>query len=919
MNHYFPTIRWLVFGLVWSWPGVFPVLGQVRLTEGTAFLNEAAFREGLRQRGLEDWLDQYFQDRSPADEVEEALRGRESLLEQAERPSTPPGQRKQLIDQAGRILADMVDRNPRHPVRLYGRIEMARDLLERRDPAAFDAFVLYELPGRDRTEVHALAARAKAALEILRREIGTAWDTVDVTASDDRRDASATDLRWLEQLDRQTAILFVWAELFEALSVDSTEPEHARNLKRILDQVTQRQGWTNLPIEHADLRCHGLVVATLAARRLNRLTEANEYARQIVNTMRQIKDPAGRERLRRTVLIGVLEQVRVLRDGGRLDEAARAVEQVKEFWAQGDRRGGFQDDLALAFLERSVLAARTAGATAGAEAMTRSILIPADALSPLKRLADRDPAARDALYATLAGALAAEPWLPDYSPFQCRLLAGAAVADVVGHRPVRETAIEDRLATILASLEKAIATWPADFPNMERGEWLFLLGRGQYLTDRPLDAVHTLARLAERYPDHDRATIAVEQAAAIAAERMRDSAVKDDPAVREAFILSAGLFRRVAPDSPASRQMQYYLALALERKGQLTEAAEQYAAVPADDANRLPALLGQARCLRNALRHGPAHQSVGREQIRQQAEHALQIASTARREARSGLSESATADERRLYGEIVLLLADLLNDSVLSRSAEALDALDEADAVFQKHPDLGCSALRARIVALRQLERWGAANETMRRLAGVDPDHAGEVAVALFDAMHEAVIAAEDAGDESAVRRIAGEAALLGDLLDPAGPFLKTLDDRRRLLVRIWRAWVLLKSGRADAAMGALDAIDHAELAAHEDLKIEYTLGWAETRLALGQSESARDAFNKVWLNTAERSPAWWRSYVGSLQCHTALGNDPQRIVKSIQQQKYLAPDLGAPRWKRTLEQIEKTNLEQAKQAEPAP
>lgn len=903
-----------------GWPGAFPAFGQTRPSDGAAFFYEVTFREGLRQRGLGDWLDQYRQDRPPADAVEEALRRRENLVEQAERPSTSPGQRKQIIDEANRILADAVDQNPQHPVRLYGRLELARDWLERWDPAAFDAVVLYELPGRDRAEVHTLAVRAKTMLEVLRREIGAAWDTIEVTVSENRPPGSTTDLRWLEQLDRQTAILLVWAELFQTLGESSTAPTHQHNLEKVLEQVTQRQGWTHLPVEHADLRCHGLVVATLAARRLNRLTEANEYARQIVNTMRQVQDPMGRERLRRPVLIGVLEQVRVLRDDGRLEEAARAIEQVKEYWAQSDRYGGFQDELALAFLERSVLAARVTGTASPAEELARSILVPAEALAPLERLADRDPAARDALYATLAGALANEPWSSDFSPFQYLLLAGSAVADVVRHRPVRDPAIESRLTTILASLEKAVATWPADFPNTERGEWLFLLGRAQYLTDRPLDAVHTLARLAEQYPDHDRALIAVEQAAAIAAEQMRTSAAKDDPAVREAFILSAGLFRRLAPDSPVSRQMQYFLALALERKGQLDEAAAQYAAVPADDPNRWPALLGQARCLRNALRRGPAHQSASREQIRQQAEHALQIASSARDVVRSALAAKATAAERRLYGEIVLILADLLNDPVLSRSAEALEALDEAEVAFEVDPDLRCSALQTRIVTLQQLQRWAAANEAMRRLATVDPDHAGPVAVALFEAMHEAVIAAEDAGDEAAIRRMAGEAASLGDLLlEQNGASLKTLDDRRRLLVHIWRAWVLLKSGRAEEAMAAFEAMDQASLAAHEDLKIEYTLGWAETRLAVGQYEPARDAFNKIWLNTAERSPAWWRSYVGSLQCHTALGNDPQRIVKSIQQQKYLAPDLGAPRWKRALERIENINQDKTKPNENTP
>ncbi|NLX14615.1 MAG: hypothetical protein GXY44_13315 [Phycisphaerales bacterium] len=913
MNRYYPIYIRYVTGFVWAWISILPAYGQAISIEDDSNLNEAAFREGLRQRGLIDWLEQYCQDRPPADEVEKALRRREILLVEAEQSSTPLWRRKELIDEAGRILLSVMERHPQHPVRLFGRFEFARDLLERRDPAAFDAVVLYELFGRDRAEVHDLSTRARAALEILRRDIGAAWDTVELSTWEDRGAVAATDLRWLENLDRQTAILCVWAELLEALSAEDTDLARRQSLRKLLEQVTRRQAWTSLPIEHADLCCHGLVVATLAARCLGLLEEANEYARQIVSTMRQVANPLDRERLRRTVFIGVVEQVRVLRDGGRLDEAARAVEQVKEYWMQSGQYGGLQDELVLAFLERSISVARGAKVLAPDDEGSRSILEPADALSPLKRLADRGPAARDRLYATLAGELAAESWLPTHSSFQHRLLAGAAVADVLRHRPVRNPDVENRLLTILSELEKVVEHWSEDFGVAERGEWLFLLGRSQYLVDRPLSAIQTLARLAEQYPDHDRTMIAVEQAAAIASERLRDSAVQDDPALREAFILAAGLYRRLIPDSPASRQMQYYLALALERKGQLIEAATQYAAVPADDLNRLSAWLGQVRCLRNALRHGPAHQSVAREQVRQQAEQALQVAFVARGEVRAALSEAATDEERYLYGQVVLVLADLLTDPVLARYSEALEVLDEADAVVQACPDLLGPALRMRILALQHLQRWGPANVNVRRLRPVDPDNVGSVAASLFDAMHEAIVAAEDDGDEAEVRRISGEAAALGDmLLENDGVFLKNLNDRETLIVCIWRAWVLLRSDRAAEAVEAFESIDTAKLSMYEDLKIEYSLGWAEGQLAMGRYEPARDAFNKIWLNTPERSLAWWRSYVGSLQCHTALGNDPQRIVQSIQQQKYLAPDLGAPRWKRALAQIENANRERA-------
>jgi len=56
----------------------------------------------------------------------------------------------------GRLIADYAE----HPARSTWRLELARDKLEREDPAAFDAVLLYELPGRDRATVAGLSAEA---------------------------------------------------------------------------------------------------------------------------------------------------------------------------------------------------------------------------------------------------------------------------------------------------------------------------------------------------------------------------------------------------------------------------------------------------------------------------------------------------------------------------------------------------------------------------------------------------------------------------------------------------------------------------------------------------------------------------------------------------------------------------------------
>ncbi len=65
---------------------------------------------------------------------------------------------------------------------------------------------------------------------------------------------------------------------------------------------------------------------------------------------------------------------------------------------------------------------------------------------------------------------------------------------------------------------------------------------------------------------------------------------------------------------------------------------------------------------------------------------------------------------------------------------------------------------------------------------------------------------------------------------------------------------------------------------------------------------------SEVWQRVPERSPTWWRAFVGSLEAHTRLGEDPERILQSIRQQELLSPELGGPRWQRQLKIIETAN-----------
>jgi len=97
-------------------------------------VDESLFRDGLRQRGLTEWLDQYFADTPPVDEADARLRQREQLLEEATAADLTVNQRRTLVNRAGAILSSLITEHPEHPARLRWQLELPRSARTPRSP-----------------------------------------------------------------------------------------------------------------------------------------------------------------------------------------------------------------------------------------------------------------------------------------------------------------------------------------------------------------------------------------------------------------------------------------------------------------------------------------------------------------------------------------------------------------------------------------------------------------------------------------------------------------------------------------------------------------------------------------------------------------------------------------------------------------
>ena len=875
------------------------------------FVDEALFRESLRRRGLGDWLGQYAADSQPADEIDSQFRRREVLLARLNDARLPFYERQQIVSQAGSILTGLINAHPEHPSSLWWRFELARDALDRTDPQAFESVLLYDLPGRDRTAVSALSARAIERLHDLQQRIAATWTSAGNLDETGLAAMEASGwLRALESLDQQAAGLLAWAKLYQAICAYSPGEAAAAALNDLLVMVTEQYHWTQAENHDAALRANMLVLAAIAARHAGKLEQADQYARQVVSIASELVDARQRRLLEDGSLLAILEQIRVLRDAGKRSDALKGVDTARA-WARKTRPDRIEAVLAGDLLECSILAGGNSGRPPAA-----SLLAVPEALVPLEVFASKSIPQREALYAALAGAMAGEPVRPDLTAFALQLLAGAAVHDAEVRLPPDRRAGDARLAAVAAALQQAATSQPAGGSPAEWGELMYLDGRALYLAGRRLEASGVLADLVEKLPDHDRSESAARRAVAIAQELLADKAV-DVKQVRAAFVRAGRLLRKKLPDAEASRRLQYFIAQALEADGRLHEAAGEYAAVPADDPNAARAALRRARCLRTLLQAALADTKRSPADLKSLMDETLQAA---RAGAASKATRPAATNEADacLAAEQILLLANLLNYSAVSQSAEVLRALEGFEQRVGKCPSGMGQALRERIVALRELKRMGEARRVVEQYLKAEPEQAGAVMTRLLAAMHEEIEAAEDRNDAQTLQSVAAEAAELARSLlawSDARPGRMTPADR--LTIAVWRAAATLHAGRADEAIKLYDAcLPMADQlpGEHKDQDMEIRLGRAESLLALGKAADALPVFADLWQKLPEESPPWWRAFVGQLQCHAALGHDPDGIRQAIVQRRYLSPGLGGPRYRRTIEAIEQASPPRASQ-----
>ncbi len=107
-------------------------------------LDPAAFRKGLKERGLTELLELYLREMPPADPVEALLLERDIRLAQYADPALPHAQRRDALLEANRLLERLIEEHPEDLRVFEWQIELGRALLYQ-EAELFYSRILYHL------------------------------------------------------------------------------------------------------------------------------------------------------------------------------------------------------------------------------------------------------------------------------------------------------------------------------------------------------------------------------------------------------------------------------------------------------------------------------------------------------------------------------------------------------------------------------------------------------------------------------------------------------------------------------------------------------------------------------------------------------------------------------------------------------
>ena len=877
-------------------------------------LNTAVFREGLRKRGLLELLELHMKDFPPESPAVVALMAREVKLAEFGDASLSRDQRQAAIDEANHILEKVIDGNPDDPRRFQWTFSLAQSLLyDQVEPIALNA--LYGLEDRDdRPRLAERARQALAAVRSLAKRLTDEYRIIDqLSAAEFEKRQGAGYVDELDRIAPTADYLLAWALFYDALSRRETEPAYAAELNEIIELLAAKRAILETPHSESRVQIPALLLGGMTLRRLNDHHKAREFFDRTRVVAERLDDADELAGIQWALVLVDLESVRNDRDDGRWSAAETGLARLR---AGADALYGrarldpFVAKLAAAILERSVLTARAEAAEKTARGDDARSFRARAALG-LAALAEESPSRRDDLYAVLFRALpqdAAPESLDaiDRVASMAGLLAPARDgAAATGDS--RRRAIEIGESLLEAADEAARRVAP---------EALRLLAIAYSQSGEARQAAERFLRIARDFsqsPDAPQAALAAVQLTAGLTQQPRTatnpdarSPGKPDDAALHRDALAA--LMTTQGDSEPGKYWRFFYAQALDEAGEHSVAAEQYALVSRDHEHHLEALYLRVRAFARSIRSpsgGKDPKPVTDDEVRR-LHHAhldfVEVASADVGQAKGAVDvERLRADESLTYTEMLVL-------PPVAGYEEALRERDEFERKFGAGATDRGRSLRIRLAALEGLGRREEAAELLPAYAKADPSDAGRTLQTLYDAAIADVEACRARGDQAGrERNVKAALATAEQLAEWAQTSDRILSaEQKRRITTQW-AEALLQAGGVDRAKELFQLLAPPSPAGEVydlDLDVRILFGYAQTLFLLNDLTEALPRFNRLAVRLPAQSSLRWQALVKDLECRTRMGEPPEGIIKVIEQQKFLYPELGGAETAKDLQVI---------------
>jgi hypothetical protein len=597
------------------------------------------------------------------------------------------------------------------------------------------------------------------------------------------------------------------------------------------------------------------------------------------------------------------------RDDGRFNDSLNGLARFRQ-QINLESGGNFGLQIVAALLERSVHRAR-AGAAEQADRSSDAERYREDGWQPLAQLARRHPERRDEIYATLTAINGYDTALAKLDPFdQCALIAGllfeadqsAGEAD-----PYLARAVEVGEWFLDRVTGRARSMVP---------EVIYNVGVAQYRRGRMVEAAKRFLDVARDHVGWDNALEAAVHAVQLTADLYDDPALRDHPELQQLYRDTLDTLVLHYGDTEAARYWRFYYAQLLDELGEYDSAASQYALVDGGHEHYLEAGFARVRCLALEFQELAAASTPDRLALRKRGGDFFTLQREFLSQAGAELSRASDPERTRAVTRLMawakVLGAEIQVLGQVDRPRQTLEGLAEFEKSYPEERDLTGRVWRVRLLAHERLGQLEEAARAIPAYVAADPKNAGPTLQSLYNAMAGDVERARRSSDERTAQRKAEVALLLADqIMAWAHRHDPDASPQERRLRSVQLAQANLQAGKYGAARELFQQclIPAAESALpDEPIDLHVIFGLAEAEYQLGEWESALPRFNALAVGLPATDPLRFKSLLRDLQCRTALNHPPRGILKVIEQQKYLFPDMGGPALAEEFQKLEREN-----------